>query len=231
MSVFGFSTEPAVAVDFTPIVKYDARSGRFFRVDRVDAGSGFENNPVDITPTFKAIIDFDNIETGWMLFQPGSAPSLILVPLESLKTSAMPPRPTEQHKNGIRLLLKLAKPCAGDKSVRELAGTSKAFLSGIETVYKDFQAQKAKYPGKLPVVVLDGAPRPVKTGSGAQASTNYKPVFKIDGWSPRPPDLVYSRPSEAPVEPLAKAPPATGSTKPQPAAPEPEFPETEDDFG
>ena len=49
-SVFGFSTESSGGGDFLPIVKYDARAGRFFRMDRVDTGSGFESDPVDITP-------------------------------------------------------------------------------------------------------------------------------------------------------------------------------------
>ena len=34
-NVFGFSTEPSAGGDFTPIIKYDARAGRIFRVDRV----------------------------------------------------------------------------------------------------------------------------------------------------------------------------------------------------
>ena len=48
--------------DFLPIVKYDARAGRFFRVDREDGVS----TPVDITRSFKAVFDFENVETGWI---------------------------------------------------------------------------------------------------------------------------------------------------------------------
>ena len=46
-NVFGFSTEPAG--DFMPILKFDARAGRLFRVDRENTGDGFSNEPVDIT--------------------------------------------------------------------------------------------------------------------------------------------------------------------------------------
>ena len=49
--------------------------GGVFRIDRLDTGNGFENNPVDITAIFKAIVDFDNVEVGWMDFPVGSAPS------------------------------------------------------------------------------------------------------------------------------------------------------------
>src|SRR4051812_47950315 len=63
MSVFGFSTEPTGG-DFLPIIKYDARAGRIFRVDRGIDGP----NPTDITDSFTAVFDFANIETGWMNF-------------------------------------------------------------------------------------------------------------------------------------------------------------------
>ena len=87
--VFGFSTEPSPGGgDFTPIIKYDARAGRVFRVDRISTGNGFETNPIDITATFKAVVDFENIKTGWMVFTPGSAPSFVVIKLAALKTSA-----------------------------------------------------------------------------------------------------------------------------------------------
>ena len=40
--------------DFLPIIKYDARAGRLFRVDREDGVS----TSVDITRNFKAVFDF-----------------------------------------------------------------------------------------------------------------------------------------------------------------------------
>jgi hypothetical protein len=211
MSRFGFSTEPAVGGDFTGIIKYDARAGRVFRVDREQTGDGFASNPVDITATFKAVVDFENVETGWMDFPPGSAPSFALVQLSSLdKGGSLPDRPSAKHKSGIRFLLKLNKTCGGDKPVRELAGTSKAFLQGVEEVYTEYEKQKAQYPGQLPVIEL-ASTTPVKSGSGAQQSTNYRPTFRITGWAQRPADLIYLRPSTAPVEPLKPTPPATGA--------------------
>lgn len=228
-NVFGFSTEPSASGDFTPIVKYDARAGRVFRVDREQTPDGFVSNPVDITQTFKAVMDFEHVETGWMDFPPGSAPSFALVQLADLGNGgSLPDRPSVKHKNGIRLLLKLAKACGGDKPVRELAGTSKAFLSGIEEVYGEYLREKAKYVGMLPAISI-ASTTPVKSGSGAQTSTNYRPKFKIEGWAKRPEDLVYLRPSTAPVEPL-KTPPQTGSqTVPPPNQMKQNT--LEDDFG
>ena len=192
-NVFGFSTEASGGGgDFLPILKFDARAGRFFRVDRLDNGNGFENDPVDITSSLKFIADFENIEVGWIVFTPGSAPDFKLVPIGS----QLPDRPSPNHKNGLRFMLKLSKECGGDKPIREIAGTSKAFLSGVEAVYTQYLAEKAKNPGKLPVLTVDKI-TPVKSGTGAQSSTNYHPQFKISGWAPRG-DLVFEAKGVAP---------------------------------
>jgi hypothetical protein len=61
----GMNYDTSGGGDFLPIVKYDARAGRIFRVDRLDR----VNNPVDITRSFKAVIDLENIEVGWLDFQ------------------------------------------------------------------------------------------------------------------------------------------------------------------
>ena len=105
-NVFGFSTAPSSnGGDFTPIIKYNASAGRFIRVDRVNDGNGFVNDDVDITQSIKFIADFENIEVGWLFFTPGSAPSFVLVPYGT----QLPPRPSENHKNGLRFMLKLSK--------------------------------------------------------------------------------------------------------------------------
>ena len=57
----GFSTAPSEGGDFTPIVKYDARAGRMFRMDRIENNGNFANEAVDITQSFKAIVDFENM--------------------------------------------------------------------------------------------------------------------------------------------------------------------------
>jgi hypothetical protein len=194
---FGFSTEATGGGDFTPIVKYDARAGRIFRVDRVQTTDGFTSEPVDITATFKAVFDFENIEVGWIDFPVGSAPSFALVPLGK----ALPDRPSAKHKNGLRVLIKLGTSCGGDKRVREIAGTSKSFLAGIEEVFLAYGKDKAKYPGQLPVLSLVST-TPVTSGNGAQKSTNYRPTFRIDGWAKRPDDLIH----------ISVATPAAGAT-------------------
>jgi hypothetical protein len=132
----------------------------------------------------------------------------------------LPAKPSEKHKNGVRILLKLAPSCGGDKPIREVASSAKAFLGGIEQVYSEYAREKANYPGKLPVVTL-ASTTPVTTGNGATKSTNYRPTFQISGWANRPVDLVHTA-TQKPSAPAAAtngsgaAPSTGGQTVPPP---------------
>lgn len=228
MSIFGFSTE-APSGDFTPIVKYDARAGRIFRVDRIDTGNGFESNPIDITTSFKAVCDFENLETGWIDFATGNAPSFVLVP----RGNQLPPKPSTTHKNGVRFMLKLSKDCGGDKPVREIAGTSRAFLNGTQAVVEQWLREAKDHPGMLPVIVLEKT-TPVKTGSGDKSSTNYHPTWRLVSWVPRPADLVKVAPqgNGATAQASNGSAPSTGSQRA--SAPPPQQAQqtvSPDDFG
>lgn len=238
MSIFGFSTEATGGNgDIVPIVKYDARAGRVFRVDRTNDGQGYVNTPVDITRSFKAIFDLENVEVGWLNFNTGGAPSFTLVAMGQ----AIPPRPTQDHRNGARVMIKLAKECAGDEPIREIASVAKVFLIGLEELYHQYAAQKDANSGKLPVVVLEDSV-PITSGSGAKSSTNYQPKFKITGWAPRG-DLAFKPKSsgatpaaQSSAPPAGSAPPKTGSTVASPptvpaAQPAAEMAAAEDDFG
>jgi len=212
--------------DFLPVVKYDARAGRMFRVDKGADGS----ESIDITKAFKAVFDFENVEVGWIRFGAGVAPDFQLVPLGT----QLPAKPSEEHRQGVRMVVRLSKECGGD--VREIAGTSAAFLGGLEKLHDEYLKGLAANPGKLPAVVLADT-RAVESGSGAKKSTNYAPVFEIKGWVARPADLVAS-PRGASAQaaatlaapPAQKAtPPATGSNKV--SAPAATASAGEDDFG
>lgn len=243
MSIFGFSTQPKTGGDFLPICKYDARAGRLFRVDRIDTGQGYVNEPVDITSTFKAIVDFENLETGWISFG-GARPDFKLVRIGQ----KLPPQPTALddkgkflYSNGIRFMLKLSKECGGAKPIRELAGVANAFTSAVEKVYLEYVTGRLDSPSKLPVVVMEGS-TPIKSGTGQQSSTNYSPNFKIVSWVDRPHDLVWSpkdsggevtapfAPSSTPPtsSTFPSNPPSTGSTRVEPPQAAPAL---EDDFG
>jgi hypothetical protein len=225
MSVFGFNTEPSSGGEFTPVVKYDARAGRIFRVDRDNIGGEWVTAPTDITKSFKAIFDLENLETGWIDFNTGAAPVFALAKIGE----PLPPRPTPNAKNGVRLMMKLSKECGGDKPVREMASSAKAFLQGLEELFIAYQ-NMPKDEGKLPVVTITDT-IPIKSGSGDRQSTNYKPQFKITAWAPRG-DLEWKAKNEAPAAPKAEGfAPQTGSTRVDPPkAKEAELADS-DDFG
>lgn len=236
MGIFGFSTAPSAGGDFLPVLKYDARAGRFFRVDRVDTGNGFVSEPVDVTSGFKAIFDLENIETGWINFSTGGAPDFRLVPMGQ---PVAPVKPGEGYKNGVRFMVKLAKEVGGEKPVREIANTSRAFLSGLETLYNLYDQERSCNPGKLPVVALEGT-TPIKSGQGTQTSTNYMPRFKIVGWAargdlvfvPKAPQAVNDKPVTSIGSAAPNVPPSTGSTRVDPPKPvEPALVGADDDFG
>ena len=218
VDVFGFPVKSEGDGEFTPVLKYDARAGRFFRVERVNTGNGFENDDVDITQGVKFLADFENVEVGYARFSAGQAPDFHLVPIGHQLPAQ--PSPAALKCRSLHAEVEL-KECGGERPVREISGASKAFRGAIEAVYRQYLEQRDKNAGKLPVLTCDKI-TPVKTGSGAQSSTNYHPTFRISGWSERK-DLVFVPkavvPSQA-AQVLAAtvSAPSTGSTPALPPA-------------
>lgn len=200
----GINTETSAPLDLVPIVKYDARAGRFARVDRSNASGQWETDSVDITSAFKAVFDLENIEVGWFNFNTGGAPDIRVVPLGQ----DTGPRPSDTHRMGFRVMLKLGKDAGGD--VREFCSVAKVVIGSMDELHDKF---KAEGNGKLPVVACKST-RPITTGSGQTKSTNYAPVFEVVQWVPRPPDLIFKprAKSNGAAKPAA-GPAATGSTK------------------
>jgi hypothetical protein len=198
----GFNFESADSGEIIPIIKFDAKAGRMFRRDRVNG----ENDQVDITRSFKAIFDFENIEIGTINFNTGTAPDFAVARIGE----AAPTPPTPDHRPGARILVKLSKENGGD--IRELASTAKAFLRGLNAVHDEYVAGEKSNKGKLPVVELTDT-TPITSGEGARKSTNYAPVFTITAWVDRPADLVYSPKSRSAAAPAAGSPPSTGGNK------------------
>ena len=202
---FNFSSDSG---DIIPIIKFDAKAGRMFRRDRVNG----ENDIVDITKGFKAVFDLENIEVGHINFDTGSAPDFAVARIGE----PAPARPSDKHRQGARVLVKLGKESGGD--LRELASTAKAFLMGLNALHDAYEAGAKANPGKLPVVSLADT-KPITTGEGAKKSTNYSPVFEIVSWVARPADLVFtpknggSSQSSAAANVRSETPPSTGANK------------------
>lgn len=209
----------------TPIIKYDARAGRIFRIDRSNDSGAWETNQVEITQGFQAVMDLENIEVGWMHFPAGDAPSFLLVKLGE----PFPDKPSTDHRQGFRVLMKLGKSSGGD--LREMAANAAVSIAGIDALHTDYEAQKAAHPGQLPVVTLETTTAITKSGKDAQgkaqSSTNYQPVWKIVKWVDRPKELS----GEATEEAQPAASPAPQAQAPQPAAqPTRELVSADDEF-
>lgn len=218
----GINTTASSGGDFLPIVKYDARSGRIQRVDRTNNGSGWVTDLVDITQNFSAVMDLANIETGWISYTP---PDFRVSPIGHDNGAA----PSDKHKEGFRMTVKLSKDCGGD--LRDLSSTAKVTVGGISLLHDDYLAGVAANPGMLPVVALVGTTA-VQSEGGGQKSTNYAPVWKIVRWVNRPADLVAKPKEAANVHQMPpRQTPSTGSTKV--SAPPPRVVQSADaeDFG
>jgi hypothetical protein len=191
------------AGDRKPIVKYDARAGRIHRIDRVDGA----NVPTEITNGFTAVFDLAGIEVGWARWNSGGAPEWAMVKVGQPK----PAKPAPDFKQTFRMNIKLNSKIGGD--VREFASSAACVIGAVDKLYDDYLAAPESRAGKLPVVALTGTTM-IASGSGAQKSTNYAPVFAITNWLARPADLgaaVAPQPMTAVPPPVTKAPQGNGN--------------------
>jgi hypothetical protein len=179
--------------NFLPVMKYDARAGVIYTQDRVFRDREWQTEQHNVTEDMQAIFDLGNIQVGWMLFPKGAPPELKLKPVGG----DIGERPSKDHKEGLRLLVKIIDDPAGP---RELLSTSLALWRGIDELHDKYFAGLKANPDKLPVVILADV-NEVKS----QDNINYEPVFEIIKWVDRPIDL--------PVNGIAVATPA----KPKPA--------------
>jgi len=173
--------------DIPPLVKFDARAGVAYRCDRARAPDGeWYTNQTNITDNFSAVFDMENAEIGWAAFSSGGPPNFVMFPVGSDIGNP----PSDKHKQGFRLRLKLAKGSGG--GVREFASTAASTWQAIDKLHTEFEKERGKHPGKLPLVKLTEV-KPNKTPMG----TTYLPIFKITSWVVRPAELTTAPPEVA----------------------------------
>lgn len=134
----------------TPVIKYDGRAGRLFRVDREQINGAWSTNNVEVTPVFQAVMDLERIELGWLHFPTGAAPSIAVAPFGQ----PMPAKPSDQHRAGFRVEMLLGKAAGGD--VREMAANAQVAIKGMDELHDAYLKGVKDNAGKLPVVKLAG---------------------------------------------------------------------------
>ena len=153
-----------------------------FRVDR-DPISG-EKTQVDITgPDLRFAIDFGSLQVGYVQFTANG-------PVRSMAPYGKPLPAQPQDKDDAGKLV--SKPGfyvliagKGVGGIREWCSNAAILLGALDELYQVYeQCPEARPAGKI---LLISVPRtiPVKSGRGAQSSTNYKPEFAIVGWVDR----------------------------------------------
>ncbi len=163
--------------DLLPIITWDARAGRMFKVERTQGANGWESNKIDVTaekPTF--MVDFGGITVGWVAFL-ATGPDFQMVPLGG----TLPARPSAEHKQGFRMRVFSPKFFNG---VREFSSSAKSLLGSIDNLHSTFLAAPEAAAGQMPVVRLDGA-TPIVTKGPTGNVTSYAPILTVVSWADR----------------------------------------------
>lgn len=193
--------------DHTPIVKYDAKVGRFFAVDRRQGEDGKWVAVEKEIRDFEALFDFSTLEVGYGAFV-NKRPDFHLIPYsEYQKTGQFPVRPPDYHEDGkVKWYSTMAQlgVILKDGSVRRFAQLSSVGYAAIADLLDLYEASPESREGKNPVVMCDGIDA-IKSKHG----TNYKPHWAIIRWSEKkiaPEDYSLSSqkggasPASAPVQ-------------------------------
>ena len=200
-----------------PHVKYDARAGRLFRVDRVqDASGAYQRTTVDITtPAPKFIMDLGGIQVGWLHFSE-RGPDFHLVRLGQ----TLPAKPSDQHRQGFLVHLYAARLLGG---VRQFSSNAKTVVAAMDALHSEYERAPEAARGLVPVVTLAGTVA-VQTASAAGQTTSYAPVFQIEKWVERPRELDEAAEAAKSAAPAATAAPSAQHVPPpapRPVTPEP----------
>jgi hypothetical protein len=163
---------------FDPVVKFNAKEGKFVRCDRVEGENGWETKEHEVAADeFQAIVDLDNIQVGWIAYTT-SGPDMRLVGTDE----DIGDRPSDAFKEGFRLRMKLQNGAGDD--IRELSSTAIGLWNSIDELHSEFVEGRSKHKGKLPLVGVTEIAR-VSTKNGV----TYRPIFEIAKWVARPSDL------------------------------------------
>lgn len=199
--------------DFLDRVQFDSKAGRWHRIDRSQNSSGeWEQTAVEIKPPFKAMIDLEHTEIGFIKLANGVDFKMNQV------EDGLPQKPSDEHKQGFRVKLYAPKTLG---TVRHWSSTARGVIAQVDALHTQWTSEAPKHPGKVPLVEI-GDVFAVTTGQGAKRTTNYSPTFAIVDWKDRPAELTgdggLEESNAAPTPAPAPAARAKASTVAPPAA-------------
>lgn len=202
-----------------PILKFDARAGRLFTIDRTQAPDGpWVSLQTDITmsqPPF--CVDFGSLEVGWAHFAPGGPPQWAVAYYGQPQVQR-PPSPGHDDKNKplqFKSAFRVKVAGQGIGGVREFGGNSAALINGMNDLHTRYEAAPEAGTGQIPVVRMSST-----TAIKAGQSTNYMPVFEIVGWTDRP-NLLGERMVPVPGRQISAPTPTSVPVPPPPPRPAP----------
>ncbi len=190
--------------DILARIQYDAKAGKWHRVDRSQNASGdWVSDMLEMDKGDMFIMDMPSIEVGWIAFT-ATGPDFQMVP----NGQQVGPKPTDQHKAGFRVHVLLPR----EEAPRTFAATAKSVIGVIDELHTKAGAAK---PGEVPVVKIAGT-RMVETKGPAGTTRNYAPLLEIVKFVPKPGPLggsTAAAPAPASPPPVVQpAPVAGGST-------------------
>lgn len=209
---------------FLSRVQYDARSGFFTNIDRINDGGVWENRAGEPYRHPVFAVDFGTFQVGYIKLS--SPPSFLLVPYGQM----IPPQPEElvadvkpgekvkrAFSPGFRAQVMSVKTF-GDAEPRYFAGTAKSLMAGFEALFNAFMAAPESRDGRIPVVEHTSTTI-IETKTPKGTTKAHSPVFTIRQWVERPAGF-GDRTVPAPTGPA----PAAAAPAPAPrAAPAPTF--------
>ena len=222
----GSESSGGADAEFLGRIQFDARSGFWKTVNRVNVGGRFENQETEPFKAQSLLMDFGSLHAGYAKI--ASPPVFLLVPMGQ----PFPPRPVEMVKddNGkdkpafspaFRIKVMSAKTF-GDGEPRFFGSSAKTVMGGVEECWAAFCAAPEAAAGQVPVVNITTRVVEVQTPRGS--SKFYAPVFSIAQWVDRPaalgdravpPPAAGGQPAAAPA---ASAPPPNHVPPPTPKA-------------
>jgi hypothetical protein len=171
----GLVNEGGGGGNITPIIKFDAKVGEFYRVESENVNGEWVRESIEMALPFEVAIDMENIEVGYMAFV-SNRPDFHMVKLGE----RMPDKPTQDHKSAFRVKL-----CSREIGLREFSSQSKMVQSAFDQLHNQYEAERANNPGLCPVMKVTATK--TATVNTPQGEQRFKvPVWEISQWVERP---------------------------------------------